>query len=76
MGSVLRSRTVFITCQISPPTDTSVFPFTISTLHNHIGRTLARAPAESRQLPLKIVKGLLYSCNMSEPTLDDASTPT
>jgi len=46
-GSVLRSCTVFIICQIFPPTDTSVFPFTVSTLHNYIGRTLARAPAES-----------------------------
>jgi hypothetical protein len=65
-----------IICQISLQTDTSVFPFTLSTLHNYIGWTLARALAESQLLPLKVVKGLLYRCNMSEPKLDDASTPT
>jgi hypothetical protein len=67
-------------CQISPPTDTSVFQFAIiififTIYYNYIGRTLALAPAESRQLPLKTVKGLLYR-NMSETKLDDASTPT
>jgi hypothetical protein len=52
------------------------FSIAISTLHNYIGRTLARAPVASQLLPLKIVNALFYRRNTSEPELDDGSILT